>query len=320
MELPPHLREALDRAGAGIPVRELAGATQRLVERYRAGEPATSPILATATDVAAYAIYRMPATYAAMRSALAALVAAAPTLAPVSHVDVGGGTGAAAWAARDAFPGLAATTVLDQVSGALTMGRALAEGSRLGATVWTQSTVDLPVPAADLVTVSYVLGELTGEQRADLLGRAVVATGRAIVIVEPGTPAGYERILAARAELIRSGLTIAAPCPHAAGCPLPAGRDWCHFGVRIGRSARHRLVKDGDLSYEDEKFTYVAAARVPVTPAAGRVLRPPQQRKGLVTLSLCTGAGAGPELVSKRQGAAYRAARDVRWGDAWPAG
>ncbi len=81
----------------------------------------------------------------------------------------------------------------------------------------------------------------------------------------------------------------------------------------------HRQVKGGSLAYEDEKFSYVAAARFPVAPAASRVVRRPQIRKGQVLLELC-----GPdeslhrETVTKRHGPLYRAARDTDWGDAWP--
>jgi len=49
------------------------------------------------------------------------------------------------------------------------------------------------------------------------------------------------------------------------------------------------------------------------------VLRRPQHRKGLVSLRVCTpDPGVASELVSKRLGDRYKAARDVSWGDPWP--
>jgi ribosomal protein RSM22 (predicted rRNA methylase) len=118
-----------------------------------------------------------------------------------------------------------------------------------------------------------------------------------------------------------AGYVIAAPCPHQLSCPLDVAGDWCHFGARLPRSALHRQVKGADLSYEDEKFSYVAAVRpdagLPELPA-GRVVRRPQQRKGLVTLDLCARDGSsGHELVSKSKGEAYRRARKASWGDRW---
>ncbi len=87
----------------------------------------------------------------------------------------------------------------------------------------------------DLVTIAYVLDELSPEAGAQLVAAAWRATAALLVIVEPGTPAGWRRILAARDALIAAGATISAPCPHEAPCPiLPP--DWCHFAVRLARA------------------------------------------------------------------------------------
>ncbi|MFV2120793.1 small ribosomal subunit Rsm22 family protein, partial [Streptomyces sp. Act-28] len=175
----------------------------------------------------------------------------------------------------------------------------------------------LRLDPADLVTVSYVLKELTPGDRAALVAAAARAAG-AVLIVEPGTPDGYERIIAARDQLIGAGLRVAAPCPHSAACPIEPGADWCHFSARVSRSSLHRQVKGGSLAYEDEKFAYVAAVRFPVEPAAARVVRRPQIRKGQVLLDLCTEReGLRRDTVTKRHGALYREARDAEWGDAW---
>jgi ribosomal protein RSM22 (predicted rRNA methylase) len=177
------------------------------------------------------------------------------------------------------------------------------------------------MPAADLATSAYVLGELTAQQQASLV-RLAAAAGPAVLLVEPGTPAGHRRILSARQLLIEDGFLVAAPCPHQLGCPLQIDGDWCHFGVRLQRSAVHRQIKGAELSYEDEKFSYVAAIRPPLAGPqlpAGRIVRRPQQRKGLVLLDLCVRDGASRrELVSKSKGETYRAARKASWGDRFP--
>jgi ribosomal protein RSM22 (predicted rRNA methylase) len=319
VELPRILREGIEAAVAGIPGEELTDAVDRLIDRYRADRPADEPILSGPVDVAAYAVYRMPATFAAVRAALAQLARACPDLAPASQLDLGGGTGAAVWAARSVFDSLGTATALDQVPEALEVGRRIDPPLPV---VWQQSTMDKLDPAdpfdpADLVTVSYVLSELSAADQAELVRGAALAAQQAVVVVEPGTPAGYRRILAARDVLVGLGRPIAAPCPHAQACPL-VGSDWCHFGVRINRSALHRRLKSAELGYEDEKFSFVAAGPSP-SAGWGRVLRRPQQRKGLVSLRVCTpDPGVTTELVSKRQGDRYKAARDVAWGDAWP--
>ena len=319
-DLPAALRDGLDAALARQPAQRLAGSVQRLMAAYRSGEAASAPILGSDVDVAAYAAYRMPATFAAVRATLQQVAGAVPGFAPGSLTDVGGGTGAAAWAAVAAFPSLRTVTVLDQVASALAFGRELAGGSNdaaLRKAEWQRWAAGSEVPAADLVTISYLLGELIPDAQAAVVERAARAGG-AVAVLEPGTPAGYRRVLAARAALIGHGLTIVAPCPHQLACPLD-GTDWCHFAARIPRSALHRQLKDGQLGWEDEKFAVVVALPGPAPAIQGRVLRHPRYRKGMVTLELCTAAGtAAPAVVSKRDGERYRQARDVAWGDPWP--
>jgi ribosomal protein RSM22 (predicted rRNA methylase) len=177
----------------------------------------------------------------------------------------------------------------------------------------------LALPPADLVTASYVLGELDEADRTAVVDAAAHAAAGAVLLVEPGTPDGYRRIAAARDRLVAAGLRIVAPCPHGAVCPVEPGTDWCHFAARVGRSSLHRRVKGGSLPYEDEKFAYVGAVRFGVPAPAARVVRRPQLRKGQVILDLCTPAdGLGRTTVTKRQGPAYRAARDAEWGGEWP--
>ncbi|WP_218027257.1 small ribosomal subunit Rsm22 family protein [Nocardia vaccinii] len=325
MDLPVELVEGLERACAGVPERQLAASVDRLISRYRDPRPAAAPILGSAADVTAYAAYRMPATWAAVRSVLGRFRELVPGFQPRSFLDIGGGTGAALWASAEVFPSLTEAVVLDQVDEALQLGRRLAGGAAAAAVrsaVWRQGTVTgLGTPGrADLVAVSYVLSELSETDQAAVVGRAAEAA-EVVTVVEPGTPDGHHRILAARDELMTAGLTIVAPCPHRMPCPLAEGADWCHFSARINRTSLHRRLKGGELGHEDEKFSYVVASRTPHRQAPGRILRHPLKRKGLVTLQVCTAdEGVVPTLVSKRQGETYRRARDVQWGDAWPPG
>jgi len=309
-----------DTAGA-----ELQRAAGRLTAAYRAGA-LPGEQLDTPLAVRAYAAYRMPATFAAVRAALRAAAAVDPRLAPRSLLDAGGGTGAALWAAAAALPTLQRATVLDRSREALALGRALAEhapGPVVGAATWTPAQLGAAgLPGADLVTMAYVLAELPAQAGRDLVG-AAAAAAPVVAVVEPGTPAGHRRVLEARDLLIRAGRRVLAPCPHELTCPLagggPDGTDWCHFAARLPRSPRHRRVKGGTLGWEDEKFAYVVAAPTGAEPAAGRIVRHPQRRKGLVELSVC-GRPPGVRVVpvSRRQGPDYRAARDAGWGDPWP--
>jgi ribosomal protein RSM22 (predicted rRNA methylase) len=328
VHLPGDLRAALTEQLHATAPSEASAPVRRLIASYRGVTPTAAPVLRDGADAAAYAAYRMPATYAAVRSALTAFRARTGDWVPGTHLDLGGGTGAATWAVGDAWPGAGhRSIVLDWSPSALALGRALARDAGERAVrdaEWTRAplagSAAPALPAADLVTVSYVLGELTAAARTSLVEAAATATRGAVLMAEPGTPEGYARIVDARDRLIAAGLTVLAPCPHDRNCPLPGG-DWCHFAARVRRTSLHRQVKGGSLPYEDEKFCYVAAARptaVFPAPATPRVIRHPQLRKGLVLLDLCTPDEALTRTtVTKRHGPTYHAARATDWGHTW---
>ncbi|MEU0255001.1 small ribosomal subunit Rsm22 family protein, partial [Streptomyces sp. NPDC006184] len=79
------LRAALAGLLAGLPPSRAAGAVERLIASYRGDTPTHAPILRDRADVAAYAAYRMPATFEAVRSALAAFADAVPGWVPAGH-------------------------------------------------------------------------------------------------------------------------------------------------------------------------------------------------------------------------------------------
>jgi ribosomal protein RSM22 (predicted rRNA methylase) len=317
-------------AGARIP--SLSANVQRLMAAYRSGEVPDAPVMASRADAAAYAAYRMPATAAATARALREMRLSVPGWTPGSLLDFGAGTGGAAWAVADQLPSIESMTLLEQSADAIRLGKAIcaaAEAACLRAAAWQswrlgaddQPSLEPAWPAADLATAAYVLGELTPAQQSTLVGLVALAAP-AVLLVEPGTPAGHRRILAARGHLMAAGYVVVAPCPHQLRCPLDIEGDWCHFGARLQRSAVHRQAKGVELSYEDEKFSYVAAVRPAhrsTDAPDGRVVRRPQQRKGLVMLDLCVRDGiVTRELVSKSKGEAYRRARKTSWGERWP--
>ncbi len=322
------LRMALGAVRHGIPDSELRTATEQLISRYRSPKPAPSgsPIISDAALAVAYATYRMPATYAVCRRVLAEI---AESVAPSSVVDLGGGTGAAAWAAVSAWAGVREVTVVDSSDAALRLGRELAATSGESDVsaiefVPADLTEEPSGASADLAVVSYVLSELAeGDQRR------VVETAKrlapVVAVIEPGTSDGYRRVLSVRDQLLSAGWQLLGPCPHAGACPLAEHPgEWCHAAVRVSRSADHRRAKAAALSYEDEKYSWVAAIAptgIPthLTPPTARVLRHPLVRKGFVEFQVCRPDGtAGRDVVSKKQGERYRAARDLKWGDRLP--
>ncbi len=310
VELPAELRDAV----TALATPGVADASRDLSDRYRDLGRRRGAVATTAADVAAYAVTRLPATYAALRATLGELALQRPEFAPRTHLDLGAGLGAALWAAGRTWPTLTEATAVDAEPEMLRFGAALPSP---GMTVsWQRGALPDAVPETtfDLVTIGYVLNELDEGAGAETLRRAWAATRGALAVVEPGTPAGSQLVLAARGRLLEAGATTVAPCPHDAPCPLPAD-DWCHFAVRLARTSAHRRAKDAQLAHEDEKFSYAIVAREPGTRAAARILRHPQIRSGHVRLKLCKPDGIEETIVSKRDGEAYRRARKASWGE-----
>jgi ribosomal protein RSM22 (predicted rRNA methylase) len=225
-------------------------------------------------------------------------------------LDVGAGTGAASLAAMEFWVEARHITMLERDA-------ALSEAARQwlpDAQILTNDLMRVEsLPRHDLVIAAYSLGEL--DQYQTVAVRLWQAARVALVVIEPGTPRGYSRILQIRDELLQAGAYMAAPCPAATPCPLIAP-DWCHFAARVERSSLHRRIKDAELGYEDEKFSYVALTREPVPLPGARIIRHPRHRPGLIELETCTPQGVRTQRIAKRDRERFRAARQAGWGDA----
>lgn len=311
------LHERIAELCRGVPAAQLTTATQELTADYRASRPGGGRAWGR-QHYLAYLVARLPATCGAVESALEQAHTSCPTLSPTSIADLGAGPGTSVVALAHRFPS-AVFRLYERDVEFVSLGRRLLEGPSPPTVEY--STTDIasaaPLEPADLVLFSYSFGELQEHDATRALSRAWEATRQMLVVIEPGSPRGYRVVLAARRQLVEAGGHVAAPCPHDSACPVE-GSDWCHFASRVPRSQLHRRVKLGALSYEDEKFSYVAVARLPVQRMDGRVIRRPMLRPRVVDLVCCTPRGIAHVAVGKADRVYYRAARDVRWGEAWP--
>ncbi|NTV65391.1 MAG: rRNA methyltransferase, partial [Oscillochloris sp.] len=285
-----------------------------------AGPPGGGRYVARPIDAAAYAAYRMPATYAAVAAALAEVAARLPGWAPRSLLDVGAGLGAALWAAAHTWGSLASAELIEAAPAMLALGRQLAAHSAeptLASADWHQADLGQVWRAGrhDLVTATYLMGELPAADRSTLVERLWAQSEQVLLLVEPGTPRGWAIIRAAREQLRTLGAQLLAPCPLQAACPLPDD-DWCHFAQRVARSHAQRIAKGAELSYEDEKFSYLAVAHSPGTPIGARVLRRPIIHPGRIELALCTTDGLRKTTITRSNPARWRLVRSAAWGEA----
>lgn len=322
-DLPGALRAALEQALDGVPRKGLADRARATSDAYRAGKP-SSGVIREADDALAYALTRLPATYAACAAVFDEAARMAPGFRPHSILDAGAGTAAASWAALETWPNVEAASWLDASPPFLTLAAKLAADGPAPLRAAEARRVDLtaggPWPKADLVAASYALAEIAPDRQAGVVQSLWDACDGVLALIEPGTPSGYARILAARAALIAGGANILAPCPHQEACPL-SGPDWCHFSVRLPRSRDHRQAKGADVPFEDERFAYLLAARptVGAAPRAPRILAPPRPGKPGIEFKLCGVDGLVEQrFVSRRDKASYAVARRLGWGDVFP--
>lgn len=321
MQLPEDLQKAIEIEIESAGLKELSQAREELTDRYRIPSQKRQ-FMTSDLQRQSYLATRLPATYAAVYQALQAVKKQNEGLSPASLLDLGAGPGTALWAACNVFSTLESATLLEKDHSLASFGKRLAQHSDhtvIQEARWELVDLEqLPdLPKHDIVTLSYSIGELAPTIIPVLLEKCWQAANHLLVIIEPGTPVGFERIRLIRRQLIEMGGHLVAPCPHHVACPMEGG-DWCHFAARVERTSFHRRLKSGSLSYEDEKFSYVAASKLahPLPPA--RILRQPHHRSGHSVFTLCTAGGVKQTTVSKRCGSDYKLARKLEWGDSFP--
>jgi len=319
MQFPIELAQAIERIAADFLPQELARASAELTATYH-GRRKARPQL-DRIHRAAYLITRLPATYAVLTRGLQECKHRIPDLRVESLLDLGAGPGTGLWAAASQFPELERATLIEDAAEWITIGKRLAQSSKnsaIGAATWRHGNVtgELPSGMYDLLTVSYALNELRPADIAGVIQAAWQRTGKVLLVVEPGTPSGFDLVRQARAQLIAAGAFMVAPCPHARECPMCDG-NWCHFAERVPRSSMHRRAKGAELAYEDEKFSYVVFSREPALLPNARILRHPRKHSGHVELELCAKDGLKCGTIPRKQGEQYKQARKAEWGDAF---
>jgi|1185.fasta_scaffold02939_3 ribosomal protein RSM22 (predicted rRNA methylase) len=324
MRLPAALNRAIDAEAAQHDRKLLTRAVEDMSFRYRSRAKDTGAFVSTPLHRAAYVITRLPATFAAVAAVLSELKNRMPGFEPVDLLDLGAGPGTATWAASVVFPSLQRATLVEQDPEFIATGRHMVKSTAaepISHMEWVRGDVrKAEFQAHELVVISYALGELSEPEAMALVNKALKAA-KVLAVIEPGTPPGCGVVHVARAEMLAAKAHIVAPCSQEGPCPMLARKDdWCHFAQRLERTSLHRNLKSGELGYEDEKFSYMVAAKEEVAKASARIIRHPLIGKGHIKLELCTPDGILTETVTRSDKENFRLARRAKWGDAWNGG
>lgn len=263
----------------------------------------------------AYLIVRMPATYAVQVFAISLFLQKVGI--PKKIVDLGSGPGTLLWTLQacgikpEKFTAVEADKEMMQL--AQTLYKKLHPQMEVS---WHLDTIEKFTPAEsyDLAVLSYVLNELTSTK--NILEKIESYTTSYILILEPGTPDGYKRILGLRDQALSKGWYILAPCPHGLKCPLEKTKKWCHFYVRLARRKEHKLAKDASLGYEDEKFCYLLLSRKAPSSIKAPILDFPNKSKAGISFPICHPNGNIERIqIPSRNKQAYQASKKLSWGD-----
>jgi ribosomal protein RSM22 (predicted rRNA methylase) len=262
----------------------------------------------------AYLIARFPATYAVVYQVFKEMQRRCGTDFFHTLLDIGSGPGTVLLAALEAGLPLRSATMVERDLGFILIGKKLVDESFEQDWVCRDITQELKLPPHDLVVASYSLGELRESDRIQVLEKLWRLTNKILIIIEPGTQAGFESLKEIREILLLNKGNLVAPCPHSEICPMQK-KDWCHFSTRIERSSLHRKIKDATLNYEDEKFSYVIFSKNKVAPCQNRVIRHPLKGSGFINLQLCSKSGIEKKTITKKNKSQFVYAKKIEWGD-----
>ena len=326
VSLPPELESAIEAELRTVPGSQWMSAARGLSERYRAerdpSAAAPRPMARGGKEALGYAALVLPAAYAQLAGAMAATAQRAPSFAPATMLDLGSGPGTALWAAAEQWPSLTTMHAWEREPAFIELGRKLASGSSLPAlsrAQWRKVTLGgalpLHTPQYDLIVIGHVLNEMEERVREALVRSAWERCSGVALIVEPGTSAAFPVVRAARDLLLAEGARTLAPCAHDEPCPLV--NDWCHFPQRLHRPHFQRRAKEASAGWEEAKFSYAAMARfAPDSPIWGRLIHQPQVSKAGAELVISSREGIVRPRIPKRDRPAFKAAADLKWGEA----
>eukprot|EP01114_Cavostelium_apophysatum_P007553 TRINITY_DN19678_c0_g1_i1.p1 TRINITY_DN19678_c0_g1~~TRINITY_DN19678_c0_g1_i1.p1 ORF type:complete len:466 (+),score=14.22 TRINITY_DN19678_c0_g1_i1:31-1428(+) len=292
-----------------------------------------------------YVAHRLPGVYGCTYRVFNEIALRMPEFCPQTILDFGSGPGTAIWSAKQVWQrgitsalAVEPSTAMSEVASQLLRDYVDTQWRRF--LFHSKENVQ-----HDLVVSSYVLTELsTQEERNAIVSNLWLHTrpGGVLVIVEPGTPLGFDIIKEAR-QLVLSSTTsatekpeVVTPCPHSDRCPMKK-ESWCHFAQRIERIDIQLLAKaNSSVSYEDEKFSFVAIRKGQSAGVADaknqaadtadnlsswknwdKIIRAPIKKAGHIVIDTCSTDGElSRNVITKSQGTnIYKAARRSHWGD-----
>lgn len=335
MRLPEEILNKIEELSYQSNKKEIAENFRKISDKYQS-EKIGKSLLNKDNEAIAYAISRMPATYAAVKTAFMSTIEILKMSKDFeldnlqTFIDIGAGTGAATLAIAETLEEenikLKKIDCLEREKAMSKLGETLLKTSTIKALSqvnWHDFDLNTSevanLPKADIVITSYMLNEFAENKVLEVVDKLWNMTNNILLIVDPGTPKDHERLIKIKNHLVQNGGNIVAPCLCQKGCKISKG-DWCHFVCRVERTKLQKEAKGGVVPYEDEKFTFLAISKkeynLPEDKAKmGRVIRHPIIKTNMVEVKLCLNDGIENKIYIKKEKEAYKWARKAKVGD-----
>lgn len=278
----------------------------------------------------AYLAWRLPVTGMVIHEVMDRLLEAVPEFRPETFLDLGAGPAVSVLPVSLAFPSLRVAHLAEEQGAMRQAGQTVLKelapflSPEFNVSMEAADFLTTDLPESDLVLASYSINELNGEELSRFTRKLIALTRHIAVLIVPGTPEHFRRLTEVRSQLVAAGFSILAPCTFTGPCAMEEEADWCHFYTRVARSRLLRILKSGQMAYEDEKFSYLIVSRcqddttIPLirTKELGRIIRHPLISKGFREVELCRAEGITSIRLSKgKHKEAYRQLKQKGWGD-----
>lgn len=315
MNLPKEILEKIEEISSKLNKKDLSEDFNKISKRYMS-EKDGKVLLNKDNEAIAYSIARMPATFSAVSNAYSHVIEIMGKDFK-TMTDIGTGTGSATMAISS-FQDFDKITCIEREESMIKIAKTLFEASNnelLKNVNWIKQDIkDLKDDLkSDLVVASYVLNEVSAENLNKFLDLLWSITNKALLIVDPGTPEDYKRMMKIKKYLIEKGAYIVAPCTSPEECELK--NDWCNFTCRVERTKLHKDIKNGGAPYEDEKFTYLVFTRNKYGLPNARIIRHPTIKPNLITLRLCENGEVVDRTYTKKDKDIYKKIKKLKAGD-----
>ena len=223
MLLPNFISERINELYKKLGSGNLKKTRENLTDRYKNSTGQSKSLVLNTNDSILYAVSRMPATFSVIYNLIKDLFEQNLLTNVKSVFDAGSGTGAGCFALKELLPDLE-IELFEINKNMIEVFEFLSE------TKISVNKFDLIKDNfksnADLVISSYVLSEMTENDRINVFEKLLNASEKYTLVLDTGTPETYKNMMKLKEFALKKGYKVIAPCM-SDNCPLQ--NDYCRY-------------------------------------------------------------------------------------------